>query len=565
MSTRPRRVRRAAVAAAVGLSALAALVAAGDEPEPTLHEYVAPPAGRGSADADPKAPKVIGDPPSAGQNPTAIRNGARLVPEPSKQKPTTPDEPIHGRGGFAADRDTQVRPDLSTGADGTLRYVEVFNPSVVPFKRMSALDGVRSDYTLIVQDPTRTELDVGGASSPDRDLFWGSIVLELRPGEDVPIPSVAPDMRILSYEVEPAVELVFSRDGADNYHVRSDDRRAGLKGTHRLVFLVDAPATYFASDVPKGYRLEYARRSGLLPALPDRARVAAGELLARIGIRADTPLDEAVDRLVAYFRAFEAGAPPPSTGDVYRDLALSQRGVCRHRAFAFVVTAIAAGIPARYVTNEAHAFTEIWVPERGWIRIDLGGAALELDVRNATGKQMYRPRADDPFPKPPSYADNYTRLFGDVRGLTQDQLAAARQPFDPSAPPATRDPRATDPVTPAPGPGLPEPPASAFAGKRPTRVTVDAVDSVGFRGESVRVSGRVTSEGEGGVGGLPVDVYFAPAGRGGEGARVLGQTTTAPDGRFATNIDLPKDLVLGRHEVYAATSGDSTWAPGLSE
>ena len=40
----------------------------------------------------------------------------------------------------------------------------------------------------------------GLAYSFDRDLFWGSIMVELTPGRDVAIPSVAPDMRILSYE-----------------------------------------------------------------------------------------------------------------------------------------------------------------------------------------------------------------------------------------------------------------------------------------------------------------------------------------------------------------------------
>ena len=108
---------------------------------------------------------------------------------------------------------------------------------------------------------------------------------------------------------------------------------------------------------------------------------------------------------------------------MYLDLALSRRGVCRHRAFAFMITANAAGIPARYVTNEAHAFAEIWVPERNWIRVDLGGAALDMDVNNAGDKQMYKPRAADALPRPPEYANNYTQLKGDIRGLTKDQLA----------------------------------------------------------------------------------------------------------------------------------------------
>src|SRR5262249_60940504 len=119
---------------------------------------------------------------------------------------------------------------------------------------------------------------------------------------------------------------------------------------------------------------------------------------------------------------------PAPTGDVYLDLALSRRGVCRHRAFAFMITANAAGIPTRYVTNEAHAWAEVWVPESGWVRVDLGGAALELDVANASGKSMYRARGADPFPKPKPYANGYTRLRGAVDGLSSEQNAEATRP-----------------------------------------------------------------------------------------------------------------------------------------
>ena len=34
---------------------------------------------------------------------------------------------------------------------------------------------------------------------------------------DIPLPSVAPDMRILSYKVAPNIQLKFSKDGADNF------------------------------------------------------------------------------------------------------------------------------------------------------------------------------------------------------------------------------------------------------------------------------------------------------------------------------------------------------------
>jgi transglutaminase-like putative cysteine protease len=66
----------------------------------------------------------------------------------------------------------------------------------------------------------------------------------------------------------------------------------------------------------------------------------------------------------------------------------SQQGFCEHIASAFVVLMRAAGIPARIVTgyqggernpvdglwtvrqSDAHAWTEVWLPNEGWMRID---------------------------------------------------------------------------------------------------------------------------------------------------------------------------------------------------
>src|SRR5207237_6589636 len=109
----------------------------------------------------------------------------------------------------------------------TLHYVSVFNPDVLPFKRMSALDDVHDDFTLHVRNQALQPLPVGGTTDPKtRDRFWGDVLVELKPGVDVPLPSVAPDMRILSYETHPKLRLAFSKDGADNYYVRSDESNA---------------------------------------------------------------------------------------------------------------------------------------------------------------------------------------------------------------------------------------------------------------------------------------------------------------------------------------------------
>ena len=96
-------------------------------------------------------------------------------------------------------------------------------------------------------------------------------------------------------------------------------------------------------------------------------------------------------KLVWWFRSFKPGELERADDGLYLTLALSRRGVCRHRAYAFVITAHGLGIPARYVSNEAHVFVEAYVPGQGWLRIDLGGGAQGMNVRGL-GECATRPQ-----------------------------------------------------------------------------------------------------------------------------------------------------------------------------
>ena len=545
---------------------VALLVATTAVAEPVLHEKIRPPRGRAGRivggqpenQSRPEPPRASAPDEERRENPPAIRSEDKILVEPTSSEPPQPQEVVHGERGFAADRETEARPDYLTQADGTLHYSEVFNPSVVPFKRMSALDAVNESYTLGVREAKLTAVPVGGDTSSDRDLFWASLVIDVPAGgRPVAIPSVAPDMRILSYETHPRTRLTFLRDGADNFALRGAEPRAS--GQVRVVFLADAAASYFAPRYPA----ETARGEKRAPAtLPPRVARSAAIVLARVGVTRDDDARARLDKLVEYFRAFEAGEPPSPSGDVYLDLALSRRGVCRHRAFAFMITANAAGLPARYVTNEAHAFAEVWLEGAGWARVDLGGAALELEVANAGDKTLHRPRAEDPFPRPREYADNYTQLRGNVDGLSGEQIAEAHRPREPRAG-AAEEPGSTDPVA----PGITDlPRAVAVEGprKRPVTLVVDGVTRRGFRGETVRLSGRATDDGDA-IAGLRVDLYLAPAGSNGRGARIVGQAITDRDGKFLLAAELPVDLVLGQHEVYAVTPGNAELGPAISE
>ncbi len=565
----------AVIAVAVVAAGLAA-VAWAQRPPRKLHEDVPSPGG------DEAGGPLVGARPEAGQNPAGFAAGDKLLPEP-ELAPRARGEEVFGRDGFSTDRQTEARPDYQTGSDGTLHYVSVFNPDVMPFKRMSALDGVAADYTAVLRSRALTDLPIGGATDQSRDRFWASLMIELRPGQDVAIPSVAPDMRVLSYEAQPPVRLTFSKDSADNFYVRSDE--ASAAGQYRLVFLSDADAGYFAPSLPRQrYTVakvrDLAAREGLLPVLPAPVLTMARRALTDRGLSERDELGVAVDKLVYYFRGFEAKTIAHPTGDIFWDLYANQAGVCRHRSSVFMITANALGIPTRLVHNEAHAFVEVWFPERGWQRIDLGGAALRMEVQNGAGKTIHRPRAEDPFAKPEAYDQSYTQLEGDIRGLSKAQLDEARRPAGEG--PASGDwddlfgdgsgsgsgsgdgAAAADDDDDVMGPGHGPDARPPDPSKLTPVVTVTLADPVGYRGETLRVEGRVDGP-RAPVGGVRVDVLLSPAGADGRGAIRIGRTVTAADGSFAVDADLPTELDLTRYELWVSSREDARHNAAISD
>lgn len=570
----PARRRRIALGAVLvaGVAAAAGLALA-QQPRRTLHQDLP---------VTDRAPTPVIGGGSAGGNPTAFQSGDKVLAKPAVDDKRKAGEPTFGQGGFAADRETSMTPDSNTGADGTLRYASVFNPDVLPFKRMSSFDGVADTYKLHVRSTVQVGVPVRGTRDTDktRDRFWGSLMIELQPGREVPLPSVAPDMRILSYEVKPKIRLEFSKDGADNFFVRSAD--PSVSGAYRLVFFVDADAGYFAPSLPTGGRrftprmVETMAPNGVRPQLPAPVRKNAEITLERLRVNRDMELGQVFNALVGYFRAFEA-KQMPTTGDIYRDLCDNQAGVCRHRAFAFMITANAVGIPTRYVQNEAHAFVEVWFPERDWQRIDLGGAALRMEVTGANDKTLHRPRAEDPFAKPSQYRNNYTQLEGEISGLTQQQIDDKRRSPDEAmtsgefpdggngngggtASDSAAASAANDRI--APDQSLPVAPRDPK--KLSPELEVTEADTSGYRGAAVRIAGRVHVNGKA-IQDHPIDVFLSPRGRRGADYIPLGRAVTEADGTFRQEFSLPPKLELQTYEIFLSSPGDATYNAALSE
>ena len=102
--------------------------------------------------------------------------------------------------------------------------------------------------------------------------------------------------------------------------------------------------------------------------------------------------EEIVNEVLAMFsrEAFFYTLKPPTLGENSVDEFLfeSRRGFCEHYAGSFALLMRTAGIPARIVTgyqggefndmgnylivrqSDAHAWTEVWIESRGWVRVD---------------------------------------------------------------------------------------------------------------------------------------------------------------------------------------------------
>lgn len=129
----------------------------------------------------------------------------------------------------------------------------------------------------------------------------------------------------------------------------------------------------------------------LPPEVHPRTRAWAEALQARIPASPASP-QPWIDAVLTHIRT--AGytytlAPDPAIGDPLDHFWIDRReGFCEHFASAFTVVMRALGVPARIVTgyqggqlnpldgmlevrqSDAHAWVEVWLPARGWSRVD---------------------------------------------------------------------------------------------------------------------------------------------------------------------------------------------------
>ncbi|HYW03883.1 MAG TPA: DUF3488 and transglutaminase-like domain-containing protein [Gammaproteobacteria bacterium] len=184
-----------------------------------------------------------------------------------------------------------------------------------------------------------------------------------------------------------------------------------------------SPGRTLVRDGSVDHRLEYRAVSYpdavLAPRLPPAERRRALQLPAGIDPRARdlaagwrkrglAPM-QIVHRILHRFHTqdyYYTLNPPPLGADAVDDFLFhTRRGFCEHYASAFAFLMRAAGVPARVVTgyaggeynplgsyyivrqSHAHAWDEIWIAGRGWIRVDPteAVAARRIEPGIATG------------------------------------------------------------------------------------------------------------------------------------------------------------------------------------
>jgi len=175
---------------------------------------------------------------------------------------------------------------------------------------------------------------------------------------------------------------------------------------------------YHAESYPQ-YRYGLTGRDGqpprhlaldlhLPPGVNPRTAALGQQLRTQASGNAQTIVNLALARLRTggYEYTLDPGPTAPDSADQF--WFDTKAGFCEHIASAFVVLMRAAGVPARIVTGyqggelnnidgywvvrnaDAHAWTEVWLADRGWVRVDPTGAIAPWRIGDLTQSQYRR-------------------------------------------------------------------------------------------------------------------------------------------------------------------------------
>lgn len=484
---------------------------------PVLHEYFEP---------DPVEDLRLGATTPSGDLPAVLETPDGWVAAPQPSGPLA--APVtYGGAQTPTSADAKYSIDRFTSTPEEVPYDEPFRPSVLPFKRLYAFDAVHADLSLGVREKTLRRLTVGGVTEVGEDAFFGDLDVDLVQGVPVRIPSVGPGARLRSYSVDPPVDVEFLVDGADNWFVQGAHTRRV-----RLVVQLSWPRLSLASRFAA---VNWQDLASSQPSLPENLRDSTQQVLTHLQLGRHLSPDQALTRLVAHFRAFSPSTHFPqaqSLEELYVEFALSQKGVCRHRAYTFLITAAALGFPTRFVHNEAHAWVEV-SDGRDFHRIDLGGAPASLrETRPEPSVFPHRP-LPDPFAWPSGSQTGFQLSEARTRSAAGTAWSSATDP-------STGEPSGADRLRMRPT----EPPAAPDHSD--INLSLEPFERPLQRGAPLTIQGQAKKQGR------PcalarVDVVLLDGGS----ARPLGSVATDRKGNFKGQVTLPADTRAGQHQVRA--------------
>lgn len=497
----------------------------------SLHEYIPPDPVE---DAKMSTTTLVGDLPAAIETPSGIAT----APDPLKPPDTNH---LYGGGTTDDSPDSTYPPDSDTRQPEVENYEDPFSPSTSPFKRLRAFDSADENYLLHVASTKLEQVSENGELADGDEPFYADFSVDLIADQPVRIPAVGPNQRILKVHLNPAVDHTILRDGAENLFIR------GAKQARvHVVMQISLPRATFGSAIPDVAPHSLDR---YVTEQPASHHSAAKRVRDAIGITGNESYSTQVRLLVDYFRAFEpSNEPPREHNNVYLDLALSKKGVCRHRAFAFLITALDLKIPTRMVVNEAHAWVEVFDGQL-WHRIDLGGASLNLDTQPDLTRPQYAPPPD-----PYSWPANSQQNSGQNLATQTRANNGGSSVFDPQNPGTTDPGNNGSSATPNGGP-------ATSSDLPPARIELESGDKTIRRGSSIRLKGKVEAKDP--CANVRVNVKLKPEGR--ATTVPVGALSTDENGNFDGAVVVPRDIATGDYSLILSTPGDKVCGPGESE
>ncbi|PLK49961.1 DUF3488 and transglutaminase-like domain-containing protein [Uliginosibacterium sp. TH139] len=150
-----------------------------------------------------------------------------------------------------------------------------------------------------------------------------------------------------------------------------------------------------------------------LPEGSNPRTVAAGQTLAAAHADPGARVDAAIAFMQAARLSYTLSPPLANTHAADEFLFDSKQGFCEHFSSAFVILMRAAGVPARVVTgyqggernpvdgilvirqSDAHAWAEVWLAGRGWVRVDPTAASAPARIDDGIAQAL--PDADLPM------------------------------------------------------------------------------------------------------------------------------------------------------------------------